>query len=162
MTDLILWRHAEAEGISPSGNDVDRRLSEQGRRDATAMAEWLDQCLPADTVVWCSPAQRCRETVTPYSALRQFNIIFADVLGVDSDVEHLYSAVCHQQSAQALLIIGHEPNLGALLGRLTKTQNMTHSVNKGEVWWLRPSLGDDTLQYAVYRVQSPRAVFSPE
>ena len=43
--DLILWRHAEAEDLADNdetgGNDLSRRLTHKGEKQAARMAAWL-------------------------------------------------------------------------------------------------------------------------
>jgi phosphohistidine phosphatase len=50
--DLILWRHADAEGGSP---DSERRLTERGREQARRVAAWLKARLPRGCEVLVSP-----------------------------------------------------------------------------------------------------------
>src|SRR5947208_88013 len=57
--ELILWRHADAEDGTP---DLARRLTKKGRKQAERVAEWLEERLPGDYVLLCSPALRERET----------------------------------------------------------------------------------------------------
>lgn len=163
MTDLILWRHAEAEALSATGKDADRRLTARGRQDAAAMAQWLDGHLPADTMVWCSPAQRCRETVDPYTALRQRNALIMDDLQVVSPVSKIYTALQHYHGTQALLVVGHEPNLGRLINTLTHRQTASCAVSKGEVWWLRPVNAEAyERKFEITLVQSPGGRILPQ
>jgi Phosphohistidine phosphatase SixA len=61
MPTLVVLRHAKAVhtlGLA----DLDRTLTDRGRRDAAAAGAWLraQGLLPAQ--VLCSPAQRTRET----------------------------------------------------------------------------------------------------
>jgi phosphohistidine phosphatase len=63
MTDriLVLLRHAKAERMD-DGADIERPLTERGRRDAGAAGAWLAaQGLRPDLVL-CSPAIRTRQT----------------------------------------------------------------------------------------------------
>ena len=57
-------RHAKAGSRSDfDGNDIDRPLTNTGRRQATALAERLASVSP--TVIVSSPYRRCVETVEP-------------------------------------------------------------------------------------------------
>ena len=59
--DLILWRHAEAvEG--DAGDDLARKLTSKGERQAERMAEWLNRRLAHSTRILVSPAVRCQQT----------------------------------------------------------------------------------------------------
>ena len=55
--NIILWRHAEAEYGPP---DLERALTENGRRQASTIAAWLRRHLPQDAQVWASEAARSR------------------------------------------------------------------------------------------------------
>ena len=57
--DLILWRHADAED---GADDLARRLTAKGHKQAAAMARWLRAHLPKDYTVVASPAVRAQET----------------------------------------------------------------------------------------------------
>jgi phosphohistidine phosphatase len=153
MTDLILWRHAEAEDVSASGKDTDRALTARGRKDAAKMAKWLDKHLPADTVVLCSPAKRCQETAAALSVLNQDKIKTEDFLSVESNVERIAFALPSYYSAKALLLVGHQPNLGLLIVKLLGLHQSAGVVKKGSVWWLRQRLVGGDLKYYIYAVQ---------
>ena len=163
MANLILWRHAEAEVQSDSGADTDRVLTKHGRKDAAKMAEWLDQYLPKNTDILCSPAKRCLETV---AALQQPNktkvkreVKVVDFLSVDSSVSEIIRQVSNNDTSQTILIIGHQPNLGLLLAKLLGMKEGTLVVKKGAVWWLRqrylPNLAGGVTQTYLHAVQQP-------
>ena len=58
--DLLLWRHADALDGAP---DHERALSDKGHKQAKRMAAWLNERLPADTLILASPAVRAQQTV---------------------------------------------------------------------------------------------------
>ena len=57
--DLILWRHAEAEDGVPDG---ERALTKKGRKQAAALAAWLNERLPKRPRILVSPAVRAQQT----------------------------------------------------------------------------------------------------
>src|SRR4051812_50221638 len=57
--DLILWRHADAED---GADDLARRLTPKGHKQAAAMAKWLRAHLPKDFTLLASPAVRAQQT----------------------------------------------------------------------------------------------------
>ena len=159
MTDLILWRHAEAEEASASGLDTDRVLTKQGRKDAAKMAGWLKQHLPTDVLVLVSPARRCQETAAALAEVSKVEIRTADFLSVNNSVETIAKEVAGIADAKTLLIVGHQPNLGYLIARLLKMQDKACVVKKGAVWWLRQrqlEIGNHTaLQTYLLTLQHP-------
>lgn len=159
MTDLILWRHAEAEDTSATGLDADRVLTGRGRKDAAKMAGWLKQHLPANTIVLVSPARRCQETAAALSEITEMEIRTADFLSVNSTVEVIAREIALIARAKAMLIVGHQPNLGYLIADILKMQDRACVVKKGAVWWMRQrqlDSGKDTaLQTYLLTVQHP-------
>ena len=161
MANLILWRHAEAEMHSASGEDADRALTKRGRKDAAKMAAWLAEHLPENTEILCSPARRCLETV---DALQQLNtakvmreVKVVEYLGVDSSVSAIAQQVCNDDAGKTLLIVGHQPNLGLLITQLIGMQAGACSVKKGAVWWIRQRhlFSDTAPQTYLFTEQQP-------
>lgn len=159
MTDLILWRHAEAEDISATGRDADRALTKRGRKDAERMAQWLNKHLPADAIVLSSPAKRCQETVAALGEIRNIDIKNVEFLSVDSTVEKIASALALITDAKSILIVGHQPNLGFLIANILGMQESACVVKKGAVWWLRQRLAGAVkpaaLETYLFTVQHP-------
>lgn len=155
MANLVLWRHAEAEAESASGKDSDRVLTKRGRKDAARMAKWLNQYLPADTVVFSSPARRCLETVAALHDLNQIDIKVAEFLSIDSSAERIAKEVTTADSSKTILIVGHQPNLGSLIAKLLGMHQSACVVKKGSVWWLRQRIVYGAAQYYIYAVQQP-------
>lgn len=159
MTDLILWRHAEAEDTSATGLDADRVLTRQGRKDAAKMASWLKRQLPADTLVLVSPARRCQETAAALAEITKVEIRTADFLSINHSVETIAKEIARIADAKTVLIVGHQPNLGYLIAGKLKMQDKTCVVKKGAVWWLRQrqlEVGNHTaLQTYLLTVQHP-------
>lgn len=155
MANLILWRHAEAEAITPDGVDQDRALTKQGRKDAAIMAKWLHQHLPSNVQILCSPAKRCVQTAKALQKLNQQAFKVVDFLGVDSNVEKIAKEVLNEDNLKTLLLIGHQPNLGQLIARLQGLDDAHCIVKKGAVWWLRQRTIDGALQTYLFTVQHP-------
>ncbi len=161
MANLILWRHAEAEMQSVTGEDAERALTKHGRKDAARMAAWLDQHLPKNTEIISSPARRCIETV---AALQQLNtpklrreVKVAAFLSADSYVHAIAKQVCNDDVSKTILIVGHQPNLGLLISQLIGMQAGACSVKKGAVWWLRQRhlVAGTAPQTYLFAVQQP-------
>lgn len=158
MANLIFWRHAIAEEKSISGLDEDRTLTKAGRKDAVKMAKWLNEYLPKNTEIFCSPAKRCLETASALNQLpdssRSYNINIAPFLGVDSNIEAMAKQLLNDDSTQTKLIIGHQPNLGLLIAKILGMQDSA-VVKKGAVWWLRQRSVNGVVQTYLFTVQHP-------
>lgn len=155
MANLILWRHAEAEEISTNGTDSGRALTKHGRKDADKMAKWLNQHLPSDVQILCSPALRCLETAKALKKLNQQKFRIVDFLGVDGTLETMAREVLREDSTKTLLLIGHQPNLGLFIAQLQGMSEAICVVKKGAVWWLRQRTVDGALQTYLFTVQHP-------
>ena len=114
MKKIILMRHAHSFPAQ-SGPDHHRLLSTRGRRDASAMGELLQSEGIVPDAVFCSSAQRTRETL----GLVLENLHFAgepqysDTLyeAQISDYVDLLSAL--PDDVETALIVGHNPTMSS-------------------------------------------------
>lgn len=127
--DLLLWRHAEAED---GEDDMKRRLTERGHKQAKAMAAWIRAHQPKDLRIIASPAVRTQQTVEalqlPFETNRK--------IGPDACVSELIAASGWPQGAGSVLIVGHQPSLGRLASLLLAGNETEWSIKKGALWWL--------------------------
>ena len=150
--DLILWRHAEAHPLREGQCDRDRRLTAQGERQARRMASWLEQRLPATTLLLVSPAQRCQATARALpERLRRTH----EGLAPEQGPEALLAAVNWPDAVAPVLVVGHQPTLGRVAAQLLSGVDAAWSVKKAGVWWLRSRRRDDQLQVVLHGVMVP-------
>ncbi|MEN3373043.1 histidine phosphatase family protein [Dechloromonas sp. ZS-1] len=127
--DLLLWRHAEAE---EGEDDLKRRLTARGEKQAKAMAAWLRAHQPKDLRILVSPAVRTQQTAEalkmPFETQRK--------LGPDACVSELIAASGWPDAKGAVLIVGHQPGLGRLASLLLGGQEADWSIKKGALWWI--------------------------
>lgn len=127
--ELLLWRHAEAED---GEDDMKRRLTGRGEKQARRMADWLRDRLPKDTRIIVSPAIRTQQTAQaldlPFETLRR--------IGPEACVSELIAATGWPDASGSVLVIGHQPTLGRLASLLLAGQEAEWSVKKGALWWL--------------------------
>jgi phosphohistidine phosphatase len=129
MMDLILWRHAEAE---PGEPDLGRRLTSKGLKQAERMAAWLDAHLPDTCRILVSPADRAQQTA---AALQRKSRTVPE-LAPGADVAAVLAAANWPDAREPVLIVGHQPTLGAVASFLLSGEEAYWSVRKGAVWWL--------------------------
>lgn len=127
--DLILWRHCEAE---PGEPDLGRRLTSKGLKQAERMAQWLDSHLPDTCRVLASPADRAQQTAVALQ--RKFKTV--PELAPGATVAAVLGAANWPDSREPVLIVGHQPTLGAVASFLLSGEEAYWSVRKGAVWWL--------------------------
>ena len=150
--DLVLWRHAEAQDLdSEHESDLHRELTARGLKQAQRMSRWLDAHLPAETKILCSPAHRCLSTV---QALGRKYKTCAE-LAPDQSAQALLELANWPHARSSVLIVGHQPTLGQVIGQLVGLTDHEVSVRKGSVWWLRHRIRPDQASTVVYCVQTP-------
>lgn len=130
--ELVLWRHAEAE---EGADDAARALTAKGVRQARRMAQWLDKRLPHDAVMIVSPATRARETAQALS--RESTIQPSVNTGARAaDVLH---AAGWPHGDGTLVVVGHQPTLGAAAALAVTGTASAWRLGKGCVWWISSS-----------------------
>ena len=127
--ELILWRHAEAEDAAP---DDARRLTARGFDQAERMAAWLARHLPARYRLLVSPARRTQQTAAALQ--KTFQTVSALAPGASAGA--VLKAANWPASEDTVIIVGHQPTLGAVAARLLSGQDTSWSIRKGAVWWL--------------------------
>lgn len=146
--ELILWRHAEAEDGTP---DMARALTEKGHKQAEKMAAWLKAHMPPHTHVLVSPSKRTQQT----AAALGMNFTTLDVLGPGAAPEDILHAAGWPEDTDSVLIVGHQPTLGAVAAMALAELDESWSVKKGCVWWISCRVRDDEIEATLRAVMSP-------
>ena len=152
--DLILWRHAEAQEWTHGCDDMARRLTSRGEKQAARMAGWLDRQLPDNTRIVVSPTRRTEQTASALG--RKFKI--RPELAPGGTVEQLLELVQWPDAKGSVLVVGHQPTLGQTIAQLIGLNVTECSVKKGAVWWLRNRQREELVQTLVVTVQSPEVL----
>jgi phosphohistidine phosphatase len=146
--DLILWRHADA---APGSRDLERKLTAKGRKQAERVGKWLIARLPGRYTVLASPAQRARETADALGA--RYRIVERLAPGAaPGDVLEASGWPSHKG---AVVVVGHQPDLGRLAALLASGAEADWSVKKGGLWWLGNREREGETQVVVRAVISP-------
>jgi len=147
--ELILWRHAEAEVGGLGQDDMERRLTPKGERQAKRMAEWLGERLPDSTRILVSPARRTQQTAQALG--RRFKTVAA--LGPGFGADELLKTARWPEAGEPVLIVGHQPTLGIVAAQLLAGTDQAWSVRKGAVWWF--TRRDRDAQVTLQAVHAP-------
>jgi phosphohistidine phosphatase len=135
--DLLLWRHAEAED---GEDDMKRRLTQRGEKQARVMAKWIRAHQPRDMRIIVSPAVRTQQTAEalklPFETHRK--------IGPEACVSELVAASGWPAASGAVLVVGHQPTLGRMASLLLAGSESEWTIKKGALWWLsnRVRLGE--------------------
>jgi len=134
--NLLLWRHAEAVDlgipVTPgSKRDLERTLTEKGRKQAQSTAQWLQKNVKRKIRVFSSPALRSLQTARAYTEHPE---IIND-LNPLADASHVMAAIKWPQGDD-VLIVGHQPWIGRIASLLLCGQEQDWSVKKSSIWWI--------------------------
>jgi phosphohistidine phosphatase len=146
--DLILWRHADA---AEGGRDLERRLTAKGRKQAARVSEWLVARLPSRYTVLSSPAKRARETADSLGV--RYKIV--ERLAPGAAPPDILAAAGWPLHKGAVIVIGHQPDLGRAAAALLAGAPAQWSVKKGGLWWLNNREREGERQVVVRAVLSP-------
>lgn len=116
---LHFLRHAKTNQVSPTGRDFDRELLPRGYEQLSEFRSKLaDQPITVSRV-FCSSAQRTRQTWKEIADLfPNATISFHDELYLASQ-QTLLNFLNQQQSTETILLIGHNEGLSDLASYLT-------------------------------------------
>jgi phosphohistidine phosphatase len=117
--EVWLLRHAAAEDASPSGRDADRALSAEGLERARGVARGIAALEPEIGLILTSPYRRARQTAEPVARALGLSRHLRDSRALEPgrDPQEILEEI-RAESVAGVLLVGHEPHLGALLGRL--------------------------------------------
>lgn len=144
--DLILWRHADAED---GRDDAARRLTRKGRGQAKRVAEWLEKHLPKATRVIVSPAVRAQQTAEALSRDLQTD----DRVNTGAAPADVLEAAGWPKAETAVLVVGHQPTLGAAAALALTGKPLPWHVDKAGLWWLRAKDDGEVVVVAVITPQ---------
>jgi len=136
--NLIIWRHADAgDSLDDPERDVERSLSERGKKQATRMSRWLEARLPENFAVLASPAERALQTARTLSSKCRTDPRLLPGGSLEDALVAVKIDETHLRRAGHLVVVGHQPVLGMLLAHLVSGTTSTWSIKKGAIWWLQ-------------------------
>ena len=133
MTDIVLWRHADAE---PGVPDLQRALTPKGQKQARRMARWLHDRLPPTAVIYASPAKRAQQTALALAHLGAREFVTVDEFSPSTRVDAALGALRSTDPTRTIVVVGHQPTLGELASRLLGADVDDWPIRKGAVVWL--------------------------
>jgi phosphohistidine phosphatase len=133
--DLILWRHAEAE---EGADDLARRLTPKGIKQASRIAAWLDSRVPRNARMLVSPAVRAQQTAEALARYAKTS----DQVNTGAQAAEVLRAAGWPDGTGTVIIVGHQPTLGAAAALALTGKAAPWRIKKAGVWWLT-TRGDD-------------------
>src|ERR1019366_1952257 len=116
---IHLLRHAEAEDISPTGRDADRRLTEEGRKRMRTAAKAIAKLDPGYDAVLVSPLVRARQPAQQVAGACGFERPFTETKSLMPNADPV--EVLHELARlgpSSAILVGHQPHFGRLFGLL--------------------------------------------
>ena len=116
---IYFLRHGIAvEPEDWKGNDYDRPLTSDGRERMEQEAKAIRKLdLDLDAIL-TSPLVRAKDTAAIVADALKLTVTEDERLGGDFDVAALEAILQDHAEATALMLVGHEPSFGAVVGRL--------------------------------------------
>jgi phosphohistidine phosphatase len=121
MKTLYLLRHAKSDWNEPGLRDFDRPLNGRGREAAPLVGRFIRKKKLRVDLLLCSPAARARQTaaLVSQSAGLSAELLYDERI-YEADVARLLEVVARAaESAEALMLVGHNPGMEGLLAFLT-------------------------------------------
>lgn len=146
--ELILWRHADAQ---PGDPDLARPLTAKGRRQAKAMARWLNNHLPKDARIIASPSARTRQTA---EALKR-DYAMADGLAPDRSAQEMLAAAGWPDAEGTVVLVGHNPAIARLAALLLNGAETELTIRKGAAWWFTSRVREGESGVVLKAAMSP-------
>lgn len=146
--EILLWRHAEAEEGLP---DLDRALTPRGRRQAEAMARWLDKRLDPAARVMVSPARRAQQTAAWLK--REFATV--PEIAPGASVAVACEVAGWPEADGTVLLVGHQPTLGLLASQILFGEARDFSLKKGGLIWIGGRSRDGRIQAVLKAAITP-------
>ena len=118
--ELILLRHAHAEGAKSGEEDAQRVLSTRGIVEAEDAGHWLQEHHALPARILCSPARRTKQTLDyalGHVPTKMEPRIYEATAG------ELITLIDEHSDAERLLLVGHNPGFETLVALLTTGQS---------------------------------------
>ncbi len=113
LRELMLLRHAKSDWKQDDLMDIDRPLSDKGKKNALKMGKWLKSQNLMPDLILVSPAHRAQQTLRRICSECPANTITIDELYL-AELNTLQKVLTEAPAAIRVMIIGHNPGLELL------------------------------------------------
>ncbi len=130
---LYIIRHAAAVEGSDTLQDEWRYLTEKGRLTAEKMSSSIAKIGPKPRLTISSPLTRSIQTaeIMAANACRKNVVVTSSLLLPGADVGQLIAHIKTCGDAKRVMLVGHEPQLGLLVARLSGREDKAITLKKG-------------------------------
>jgi phosphohistidine phosphatase len=138
--DVYILRHGKAEDAGPGTSDADRRLTKKGQDEIASAGRWITSHGIRFDIIAASPLARAQETALIVAeALGQRDRIATwEVLAPGGNPDEVCHVISRHRDARAILLVGHEPQLSALISRIISGEETAAiALSKGSLAKIR-------------------------
>jgi phosphohistidine phosphatase len=161
---VYILRHAEAVAADNALQDEWRYLTETGRVAAGKTCSALVKFGPKPRLTITSPLTRAVQTaeIAAVKACRKNVVVASELLLPGGDIDELIEFIKACGDAKRVLLVGHEPQLGALVAALTGHKDAVVLLKKGACVALEihPEKDDTNASFLWYLVPGKKRIMS--
>lgn len=125
---LYILRHANAD--TEAAMDDARELSEKGREQAKTVAKFCAHHGIRPDVIFASPLIRAQQTAKPVAKELGMEITTARWLACGATPGGILAQLAALPRTAAVMLVGHQPDLGELIGHLLGASGESVNVRK--------------------------------
>lgn len=134
MKTLYVLRHGQAAPEGEAGTDHERRLTPRGHAEAQRAAEYVSGRAKPPSLVLASSAERARQTADRCMAfLPGADLMLMDGLYLAESPKYLAALAARAEPHEAVLVVGHNPGLEALIYALTNRSEHLATASLAEI-----------------------------
>jgi len=128
---LYILRHANAD--TEAATDSARTLSEKGEEQAREVAQFCRAHRIQPSVIFASPLIRAQQTAKPVAKELNVAVTTARWLACGAKPDVILAELAALGDVRAVMLVGHEPDLGNLIAHLLGAAAETIHVRKGSL-----------------------------
>jgi phosphohistidine phosphatase len=147
---LYILRHANAD--TEAARDDERELSEKGREQAKKVAQFCARHGIRPGVIFASPLIRAQQTAKPVAKELGMEVTTAPWLTCGAAPEEILGQLASFDESAAVMLVGHQPDLGELIMHLIAGAESGINVRKASltlVEVLLPRRGGGQLEFSI-------------
>jgi phosphohistidine phosphatase len=123
--EIYVLRHGEAEEKESGQTDADRKLTPKGKQDLKAVLKLARKADTAPNVILTSPLRRAQETAAIAAEVLGCKNVFETLnLLPGASPELVWKEIGTDYKVEEILLAGHLPHLGSLIGLLLEASVM--------------------------------------
>lgn len=141
--DLYFLRHGKAANPQPTTEaDARRALTSEGRDELRAAAHGLRWLGIKPDAIYSSPLTRASETAAIVGGVLGCDVTETPLLASGSDLHRIAPLLSQHDDDAALFLVGHEPDLSAMIGRLiSPASEASVTMKKGACCYVELATG---------------------